>query len=144
MEELFESPVLSKQIKQIEDKQKAALKSLTLAINAVNESMDLSSSAFDKFNSYAKQVERIRDTIQDTYFRINQLKTRVEQHKVMTVSDEFHAEWCKLHNKPLRRESEDSDKESEQSLDVTDPNTNNKDNPNDKDKAQNQDMVDVD
>ena len=156
MEELFESPVLSSQIKQIEEKQQEAIKSLTLAINAVNESMDLSSSAFDKFNSYSKQVERIRDTIQDTYFRINKLKARVEQYKVMNITDEFHIEWCKLHNKPLRKSTVDSDKESDLSISIDTTNNHNNNNtnikeeepkskdPKSKDPKSNQDMVDVD
>ena len=93
MEQLFESPVLSAEIQEIQRKQQCALRSLNLAINAVNESMELSSSAFDRFNAYSKQIERIRNTIQDTYFRINTLKSRVAHYKLMNVPEEFDVKW---------------------------------------------------
>eukprot|EP01083_Nonionella_stella_P300249 1023957_1 len=103
MEEMFDSPVLSKEIQQIEATQRTALKNLELAINAVNESIDLSSNAFDKFNAYSKQVERIKNIIQDTYFRINKLKARVEQHKLTHIPAEFDKQWKQTHSIPITK-----------------------------------------
>ena len=88
MADLFERPKLSNQIQQIQQKQHDALRNLNFAINAVNESIDLSSASFEKFSTYSKQVERIRNTIQETYFRIDKLKSRVEEHKAINIPKE--------------------------------------------------------
>ena len=81
MTPLFAEKEHSKAVNDIKNTQEAALMNIKTAIAAMNQTCDLSNQTLNEFSQYASQVEKIRDSIQNIYFRISKLKSRVEIYK---------------------------------------------------------------
>lgn len=73
-------------VEKIKEAQEESLQNIRMAIEAMNETCQLSNQTLNEFSQYAAQVEKIRDSIQGIYMRIASLKTRVKNYKETQIN----------------------------------------------------------
>ncbi|ETO23584.1 hypothetical protein RFI_13594 [Reticulomyxa filosa] len=67
-------------VKNIYLQQQKALENIRQATKILDECTEISPIVLDKFQNYSKQVQRIRQTIENIFMRIQQLKTNVQTY----------------------------------------------------------------